>query len=153
MGNGLSNGARDTVFTAMKALMDATGLVFIYEEGGAASDLRTRSDNTLVVGVGAASMNFRVAGNTRVKYDASLTGGIRISSATVTLNADIFRLRAHSFDFVMPVLLHELGHSVGLSHVSDPTDIMYAKVVNRTKYQQSDLVKLAQVGASGGCIS
>lgn len=153
VGAGSSDATRNTVSAAMRALMDATGLDFVYEKGGVVSELRNPPANTLVVGVALKNTNIRVAGTTRVKYDASLEKVIRIESATVTLNPDIFRLRARSFNFVLPVLLHELGHAVGLSHVDDPTDIMYPKIVNRTQYQQSDLVKLARVGVSKGCLS
>lgn len=153
VGAGISDAARETIFSAMAALNEATGLAFTYEEGGALSDFRAPPDNTLVVGLGLKSMDLRVAGTTRVKYRRTTSLSIRISSATVGLNPDIFRRRAHSFSFVTPVLLHELGHAVGLNHVDDPTDIMFAKVVNRTKYQQSDMVKLARIGASRGCNS
>ena len=153
VGAGISGVGRDAVSSAVKSMMLATGLVFTYEEGGLASDLRAQLDDTLVIGLAPKNVNTRVAGTTRVKYDVSLPRVIRIASATITLNPDIFRHRSHSFNFVMPVLLHELGHSVGLSHVADPADIMYPKIVNRVQYQQSDIVKLARVGASNGCVS
>lgn len=153
VGAGISHSVSSAVFASMDALNKATGLEFIFEEGGNAADLQNPSLNTLVIGVGSKAMNSRVAGSTRVRYARNASLSIRISGAVVTFNPTIFRQRARSFDFVMPVLLHELGHSVGLSHVNDPTDIMFAKLVNRTIYQQSDLDKLALVGATRGCHS
>lgn len=153
VGTGLSDTTRESIFSAMKALTEATGLMFTYEEGGALSDMTSSVENTLVVGLTAKAMDKRVAGTTRVKYRRTQSRSLRIASATVALNSNIFRPRAHSFGFLTPTLLHELGHSVGLAHVSDATDIMFPKLINRTRYQQSDLVKLARVGASNGCIS
>ena len=150
---GVSNSVSSEVFASMNALNKGTGLEFIFEEGGSAADLQNPPANTLVIAVGLKSMNQQVAGTTRVKYARNDSMSIRITSAVVTLNPVIFKQRSRSFNFVMPVLLHELGHSVGLSHVSDPSDIMFAKLVNRTQYQRSDLDKLARVGASRGCHS
>ena len=150
---GVSNAVSTEVFAAMNALNKGTGLEFIFEEGGSATDLQNPPANTLVIAVGVKSMNPHAAGSTRVKYARNESLSIRITSAVVTLNPSILKHRARSFDFVTPVLLHELGHSVGLSHVSDPSDIMFAKLVNRTRYQESDLSKLALVGASRGCHS
>jgi predicted Zn-dependent protease len=151
--SGVSNSVSSAVFAAMNALNKGTGLDFIFEEGGTAVDLLNPPANTLVIGVGGKGMNSRAAGTTRVKYARNESLSIRIIAAVVTLNPEIFKQRARSFNFVTPVLLHELGHSVGLAHVSDPSDIMFAKLVNRTLYQRSDLDKLARVGASRGCHS
>ena len=150
---GVSNSVSTEVFAAMNALNQSTGLAFIFEEGGSAADLQNPPANTLVIGVGVKGMNPLAAGTTWVKYARNDSMSIRITTAVVTLNPLIFKQRARSFNFVMPVLLHELGHSVGLAHVSDPSDIMFAKLVNRTHYQRSDLEKLARVGASRGCHS
>ena len=153
VGAGVPSVLSTEVYAAMDALNTGTGLDFIFEEGGTSADLQNPPANTLVIGVGVKSMNPRVAGSTRVKYSRNALLSIRISGAVVTLNPVILKHRVRSFNFVTPVLLHELGHSVGLSHVNDPTDIMFAKLVNRTAYEQSDLDKLALVGASRGCHS
>jgi hypothetical protein len=53
-----------------------------------------------------------------------------------------------------PVLLHELGHSVGLRHVADSAQLMNAVASpgGPTTYAAGDLTGLWQVGASAGCI-
>ncbi|MEP7202135.1 MAG: hypothetical protein ABI894_05970 [Ilumatobacteraceae bacterium] len=54
-----------------------------------------------------------------------------------------------------PVLLHELGHFVGLSHVADLLQMMNAVASSGgpTTYGAGDLTGLWQVGASRGCIT
>lgn len=52
-----------------------------------------------------------------------------------------------------PVLLHELGHAVGLGHISDGTQIMNSVATQSgpATYAAGDLAGLWQVGASRGC--
>jgi hypothetical protein len=45
---------------------------------------------------------------------------------------------------------HELGHVVGLNHVTDATHIMYPTDLGRTGYGTGDLRGLAAMG-SGAC--
>lgn len=49
---------------------------------------------------------------------------------------------------VVSVVLHELGHLVGLDHVPDPTDIMHARGVPATGYTPSALRGLRELVAS-----
>ena len=53
------------------------------------------------------------------------------------------------------LLLHELGHVVGLGHVGTASQVMYGVIVSRPAagYRSGDLAGLARVGARAGCIS
>ena len=53
------------------------------------------------------------------------------------------------------LLLHELGHVIGLGHTSDANQIMYPTLVPvpSATYGAGDLTGLARVGRSAGCLS
>lgn len=52
------------------------------------------------------------------------------------------------------VLLHELGHAVGLLHVADPAQMMYPAAIPRARaaYGKGDVAGLKRVGKPAGCI-
>ncbi len=52
------------------------------------------------------------------------------------------------------LLLHEIGHAVGLGHVGTTSEIMYPTMLNReySKYKNGDRNGLSRVGKSLGCI-
>lgn len=50
------------------------------------------------------------------------------------------------------VLLHELAHAVGLGHVLDPTQVMYATTTSsESQFGAGDRAGLAAIGAPAGC--
>lgn len=51
------------------------------------------------------------------------------------------------------VLLHELGHVMGLGHVASTSQLMYTDVTSRTRWGAGDLNGLQRVGLGGGCMS
>ena len=87
-----------------------------------------------------------VGGSTAVARESSyftyVTGGI-------ARDRDVFR------DFVdrdnpegaRAILVHELAHVVGLAHVDDPAELMYAENTGRTELGPGDREGLARLGA------
>lgn len=49
---------------------------------------------------------------------------------------------------VQAIILHEVGHLLGLAHVNDPTQLMYARGSLATDYALGDLAGLGRLGAT-----
>ena len=58
--------------------------------------------------------------------------------------------RPNGRDLVRAVIVHELGHLLGLDHVRDPDQLMHAENHGQTELGEGDLAGLAAVGA-GRC--
>lgn len=93
-----------------------------------------------VAGIGGATY---AEGGGRRSY---VTGMVVLDTETY----DTLASQKASEPVELAVLLHELGHLVGLAHVDDRGEIMYGDGVARTSYGTGDLKGLARLGA-GGC--
>ncbi len=78
----------------------------------------------------------------------------RFFVASITLDmGDLFGRPTWAGDGFGPVLLHELGHAMGLDHVSDPTQVMHdgSLPTSPNTYGPGDLRGLWLSGAVRGC--
>lgn len=80
-------------------------------------------------------------------------GVVRYVTGGVTLDTDSFSRLAARVDgapLMRAIVLHELGHVVGLAHVSDPRELMNAGNVGLLDFGTGDRIGLARLG-SGSC--
>lgn len=150
-------GWRDLVDTAMAHTGKATGFVFEYVGTTDSTEYEVRMpfpryDQPVLVawadedehdalegdvaGVGGSVM-FEL----RANLSQYLTG-------VVVLDEDAFGLLENTGqeDEAQAIMDHEFGHLVGLDHVEDPRQLMYAENIGRTTYGEGDLKGLALLG-------
>ena len=146
---------------ALRQVSRATGLKLVYD---GVSERRPRwSSPTRPLGLGRTDpvlVSFATAdevpelvgrvagvgGSTSVESDL---GGRRYVTGQVTLDSDTFRVLSRDPEDVVherAIVLHELGHLVGLAHVDDPRELMYAENLGRTTFGTGDRLGLAELG-------
>ncbi len=76
-----------------------------------------------------------------------VTGGVTLDSASFAA----MRQRPDGPALQRAIVLHELGHLVGLAHASDQTELMNADNDGRLDYGPGDREGLAKLGA-GPCL-
>lgn len=80
-------------------------------------------------------------------------GVVRYVTGGVTLDTESFaqlERRANGTSLMSAIVLHELGHVVGLAHVHDPGELMNADNVGLLGFGPGDRLGLARLG-SGSC--
>jgi Matrixin len=162
---------------AMARVANATGLRFHYAGTTSyipqgklagtslmlnASRQRTATKSQLVIawayaGTGAGRSNLltgREAGVGSISWASSLASQMRIGDAAVVMRRGVhLKSGFTSGGSVGTLLLHELGHAMGLQHVSYRREVMYPVVssVSPGGYTLGDRAGLAKVGAARGC--
>lgn len=150
VGDGVNRGVLwKSLLTAIQQLNNSTGLNFQYAGIATAIEMQEPPTNTLVVTLSDSFPRPLVAGTTRVKYASGVNDSIVIVGASIKVNSRIIKGQLQGL--VLPVLLHELGHVVGLAHVDDSKNIMYPRAIRAMKYKPNEVSELAMFGASAGC--
>lgn len=155
------------VTRAVGRLSAATGLTF--EELGPTAYTGSAGDPTRAGWPADTDLLLTVAGERDVPELAGAPVGYatlhrsawsgadaRIQRAEVVLEREYLRSgdpTGAEAGAVGQLVMHELGHAVGLAHSADRTQVMYPRIGgDRLDYQAGDLSGLARVGAEGGCL-
>jgi hypothetical protein len=165
----LAAGDKGQIFVAVQKLAQATGIRFVYDGTTAyvpRSDSWSRSPAPLVISFahhrGQTGGTDLLAGGNQLGeggFQSSYTtvnGRIttyKITKGYAVIDADGYA--RSSAGVRRAVLLHELGHAVGLNHAKLPTEIMYPSIGSGgpTAYSAGDLAGLRVVGRPAGCLS
>lgn len=173
-----SSGAWTDLQRAIRELHYRTGLNFVYDgrtsvipqSGYGADTVSWSKPAPLVIawakpGTGYGRSNLLLGGSNSGQggwqaygwTDGNGSHPLRIRTGFVVLDSTKNRLYRAGFGSGQTrgeLLLHELGHAVGLNHAASSSEIMYPQTLWRssTRYAPGDLYGLAKVGASHGCL-
>lgn len=164
-------GALADTQVAVARVAQETGLTFVYD--GPTSTVPTkkgqRADGITVAwaerGTGRGQSDLLPGGSTlgvggwNVAYTVADRGGavsgVHIVNGFVVLDTRSNTLPGGFADRKGgtrgELLEHELGHAVGLAHVSDKSQVMYPKLGSHTSFGAGDKAGLRKVGKAAGC--
>ncbi len=142
---------------AIRRVGSATGINFVYD--GPTTAVPNNGDNstaTVIAWAAPGESNMLGSGAAGVggASGVSSNGYIRLTKGFVVI--DSTRNVAAGFGGGVTqgaLLMHELGHMVGLDHSGDQAQIMYPTVTNRTPgdWGAGDRNGLTRLGATNGC--
>jgi len=145
--------ALQLVTAAVARISKATGLAFEYDGTTRDTDFshRTQSDPVLIGFVDPGELKGMTVESNHIGLGGSTAFGSPLGHRTymtgmVALRADWFRDPHTSRAEKRAVIMHELGHVVGLGHVRDSHELMDAENTGQTTLGPGDREGLALVG-------
>lgn len=128
-----------------------TGLRFEYGGEASADEAREGADQTVVFRfVKRGALPKSVAGSAYVRAAKLSDGRVVLRRAIVQLRPDVPRMVSGRNEW-RRVLLHELGHVIGLVHVSRRGVVMNPYLTKYTSFRAAELPGVTQLGAASGC--
>jgi hypothetical protein len=141
--------ARASFANAIEQARAASGLPLVVTE---VTTTPTPANGRLTVRWGTAADNPSLAGSVLGVGGFSYTP-TQIVRGSVMIRSDLsFTQSQNGENMLTGTLAHELGHALGLAHVNDSTQLMYAFANGRDTYQAGDRAGLALLGAASGCL-
>ncbi|MEO5652513.1 MAG: matrixin family metalloprotease [Marmoricola sp.] len=154
-------GGESLVREAIDVIGKATGLELVYD--GTTEDRPRWSGSSRPQGLGGADpvlvafadeqevseLAGRVAGVGGSVQVTDQFGKERYVTGQVTLDSDAFARMDRQMDGreqQLAIVLHEFGHLVGLDHVKDRNELMYAENVGQHQFGNGDRIGLARLG-------
>ncbi len=163
-----AGGSLFAVWGAVSDLALATGLTFTYDGPAAYLPQPGRSDQPAPLVISFANRSGQAYGSGYLKggdqigyggfYSRYQSSGSTITSYRITEGYAVIEASAFarsSERVKRDLLLHELGHAVGLDHARLASEVMYPVVGNGSPdgYTAGDLAGLSRVGRSAGCLT
>lgn len=136
-----------------RQIASTTGLRFTYAGRATPAEFASPPRDTIVIGAASNLGLANAGGMTNVFYASTASGGWTISGAKVAINPLVVARGTRFTSMLTPIVLHEVGHAVGLAHVSNPSEIMYPQVVRTSRYTAGARASLHHLGASMGCFA
>lgn len=155
--DGAPQGWESLVADGIAAVADASGLEFVAEGTTDDRDFDDRDprgfrpDPVLIGWADEAEVTDLEGDVAGLGGAVSVQTGIRwrFTTGSLVLDTEAFeRLddRRRGRDIALAILLHELGHVVGLGHVDDRGELMYQDGVPRPSFGPGDLAGLEELG-------
>lgn len=156
--DGMPDGARPLVDRAIARISAATGLAF--EDDGdtdrrpfGGSFIRLGGNGPVVIGWGDAAefpeLGGEVAGLGGAATEDDPGGRRHYVTGSVVLDTEVFTAAtlAERPRTLEAIVVHELAHVVGLGHVTEPMELMYADNAGQVELGPGDREGLARVGS------
>jgi hypothetical protein len=145
------NGVKTEVEAALSYISSVTGLQFAYGGAATSEEATNGAEQTVVFRFAKrGGLPRRVAGKAHVHAVKTSDGRVVIARSVVTLRSDLERLVPGARPW-RRVLVHELGHVIGLAHVSKRGMVMNHTLTRFSTFRSAELPGVAMLGAAGGC--